>query len=475
MVNQSMVSGEFAIQIENVGKCYQLYDNPANRLKQFILPRIRNYLRLTPRQYFREFWALRGVSFNVRRGEAVGIVGRNGAGKSTLLQLISGILTPTQGNIKVNGSVAALLELGSGFNMEFTGRENVYMTASVLGLATAKIDRKFDEIAAFADIGDFIDQPLSTYSSGMVMRLAFAVNTCVDPDILIVDEALGVGDAPFQAKCYKRLRNLVEQGSTVLFVSHDVGIVRSVCSRAIWLKDGSVEEAGDAQVVAKSYERYCWIQQGVVFSGGASEPVGVEQSVGPVRPTGERSETDGTDVFTVGRFPSNPNMERSGTGDVRIKNLLLYNEAGELAETFDYNEEITFRYLIELSKSVDSDFVLGIRLKDLTGNFVVSMSDAETIHRLSGNRGDRYDMSVRARLNLSSGKYSLLTGIFGFHDGGAVSSGRYDFTDSVIWDLCDDALIIGVRENKLMPLAGPVHQSVPIELIKYAERREGST
>ena len=162
-----------------------------------------------PKSYYREFWALKDVSFEVNKGEAVGIIGRNGAGKSTLLQLICGTLSPTSGTIEVDGTVAALLELGCGFNPEFTGRENVYLNASMLGLTQEKIDDKFDEIAAFADIGDFLEQPTKTYSSGMLMRLAFAVNTCVEPEILIVDEALGVGDAPFQSKCFKRLRQLI--------------------------------------------------------------------------------------------------------------------------------------------------------------------------------------------------------------------------------------------------------------------------
>ena len=195
------MSSEIAIKVESLSKCYQIYNQPQDRLKQAIYPRLQRLMGKEPGSYAREFWALKDVSFEINKGEAVGIVGRNGAGKSTLLQLICGTLNPTSGSVEVKGTVAALLELGSGFNPEFTGRENVYLNASVLGLTQEKADEKFDEIAAFADIGDFLEQPAKTYSSGMLMRLAFAVNTCVDPDILIVDEALSVGDAPFQSKC----------------------------------------------------------------------------------------------------------------------------------------------------------------------------------------------------------------------------------------------------------------------------------
>ena len=246
------MSSEIAIKVENLSKCYQIYDQPHDRLKQSIYPRLQRLVGQQPKQYHREFWALKDVSFEVNKGEAFGIIGRNGAGKSTLLQMICGTLSPTSGSVEVEGTVAALLELGSGFNPEFTGRENVYLNASVLGLTQEETDEKYDEIAAFADIGDFLEQPTKTYSSGMLMRLAFAVNTCVDPEILIVDEALGVGDAPFQSKCFKRLRQLINDGTSILFVSHDISTVRSICSRALWLKSGQTEMWGDAKEDRKS-------------------------------------------------------------------------------------------------------------------------------------------------------------------------------------------------------------------------------
>ena len=191
------MSFDIAIKIQNLSKCYQIYEKPQDRLKQSIFGRVRNILGKSDKVFFREFWALKGVSFEVKKGETVGIVGRNGSGKSTLLQLICGTLNPSSGKIEVNGRVAALLELGSGFNPEFNGRENVYLNAALLGLNKDEIDRKYGDIVAFADIGDFIDQPVKTYSSGMMVRLAFSVIAHVDADILIVDEALAVGDAVF--------------------------------------------------------------------------------------------------------------------------------------------------------------------------------------------------------------------------------------------------------------------------------------
>src|SRR5690606_31274209 len=222
------MSSEIAIKVENLSKCYQIYDQPRDRLKQFVLPRMQQLIGRPPSQYYREFWALKDVSFDVKKGESVGINGRNGSGKSTLLQIITGTLAPTSGSTTTNGRIAALLELGSGFNPEFTGRENVYLNGALLGFSADQINEKFDAIAAFADIGEHLDQPVKTYSSGMLVRLAFAVQVQVEPEILIVDEALAVGDALFQKRCFQRIETLVSDGTTLLFVPHDRGSGRSL-------------------------------------------------------------------------------------------------------------------------------------------------------------------------------------------------------------------------------------------------------
>jgi lipopolysaccharide transport system ATP-binding protein len=247
-----MSSNNIAIRVTSLSKCYEIYSTPRDRLKQFVAPRLQRLAGQSPRQYFREFWALKDVSFEVKKGETVGIIGRNGSGKSTLLQMICGTLTPTTGSIQTNGRVAALLELGSGFNPEFTGRENVYMNAAVLGLSKEEVDARFNEITAFADIGDFVEQPVKTYSSGMMVRLAFAVIAHVDADILVIDEALSVGDAFFTQKCMRYLRKFMEKG-TVLFVSHDTGAVVNLCSHALWLHHGIAKLAGSPKEVSEEY------------------------------------------------------------------------------------------------------------------------------------------------------------------------------------------------------------------------------
>ena len=239
-----MSSDDIALSVRNVSKCFQIYEKPVHRLYQTLCAGHRNF--------YKEFWALRDVSFDVRRGECVGIVGRNGAGKSTLLQIITGTLQPTGGTLECRGRVAALLELGSGFNPEFTGRENVYMNASILGLTREEIDARYQAIQDFSEIGDFIDQPVKTYSSGMMLRLAFAVVAHVDADILIVDEALAVGDAFFQQKCMRFIHKFKEE-HTILFVSHDTGSVVNLCDRGILLESGQLKMIGSPKDVAEQY------------------------------------------------------------------------------------------------------------------------------------------------------------------------------------------------------------------------------
>ncbi len=247
-----MSSNDAVIRVQSLSKCYQIYEHASDRLRQFVLPRLQHFCGHKPTQYFREFWSLQNVSFEVKRGETVGIIGRNGSGKSTLLQIICGTLHPTAGQVEVQGRVAALLELGSGFNPEFTGRENVYLNAGVLGLTRERTEQCFADIEGFADIGQFIDQPVKTYSSGMMVRLAFAVIAHVDADILVIDEALAVGDAFFTQKCMRFLRKFMQTG-TVLFVSHDTASVQNLCSRAIWLEQGKIAQVGNPKDVSEHY------------------------------------------------------------------------------------------------------------------------------------------------------------------------------------------------------------------------------
>ena len=250
-----MSSSDTAIKVEHLSKVYLMYDRPADRLKQFIYPRLQRLAGRPIKTYYREFWALSDVSFEVKKGETVGIIGRNGSGKSTLLQLVCGTLNPAGGSVQTNGRVAALLELGSGFNPEFTGRENVYLNGALLGLSTEEINARFDDITAFADIGEFMDQPVKTYSSGMLVRLAFAVIAHVDADILVIDEALAVGDAVFVQRCMQFIRQFQEKG-TLLFVSHDMSSVINLCGSAVWLHQGRVRDIGQTKSVAEAYLQY---------------------------------------------------------------------------------------------------------------------------------------------------------------------------------------------------------------------------
>ncbi len=322
------MSSEIAIQVEHLSKCYAIYSKPQDRLKQSLLPRVQRLVGRQPRQYYREFWALQDVSFEVRRGETVGIIGRNGSGKSTLLQMICGTLTPTGGSIRTNGRVAALLELGAGFNPEFTGRENVYLNASILGLSTEEIDDRFADIVAFADIGDFVDQPVKSYSSGMYVRLAFAVIAHVDADILVIDEALAVGDAFFTQKCMRFMRRFMETG-TVLFVSHDTAAVINLCHKALWLDQGRSLFQGTPKEAAERYLAAMYeAQQGESGATVADEPP--VQPLPPVRWRDMRQDFINTTQFRndIELFQFNPEAAAFGKGGGTITSVQLLDTAG---------------------------------------------------------------------------------------------------------------------------------------------------
>lgn len=315
-----MSSNEPTVRAVGVGKCYELYHKPVHRLWQA--------LSRKHAQFYREFWALRDISFEVRRGECIGILGANGSGKSTLLQLIAGTLALTTGTIDIRGRIAALLELGSGFSPVFTGRENVYMNGAILGFSRREIAERFDAIAAFANIGEFIDQPVKIYSSGMLLRLAFAVQVQVEPDILIVDEALAVGDARFQLKCFNRLEELMARGTTVLFVSHSIEEVKQLCTRAILLHKGQMVMQGDPVKCGMEYYRTLFPKPQVSKAVGASAAAvsgrQAPQGEGPYRYHVDLSKAEhyGKGGVTISRIVvdgvSAPNVF-SGDQDILIK------------------------------------------------------------------------------------------------------------------------------------------------------------
>lgn len=335
---------EYAIQVKNLSKCYQIYDRPSDRLKQSIHSGVRRIIGKQPKPFYREFWALKDISFDIKKGESVGIIGQNGSGKSTLLQLICGTLSPTTGTVKTQGRIAALLELGSGFNPDFTGRENVYMNAAVLGMSAADINTKFDEILLFADIGEFIDQQTKTYSSGMLVRLAFAVQVCIEPDILIVDEALAVGDALFQKRCFERMDRLRTNGTTLLFVSHDQESVRTMTSKAIFLEHGVIKFSGTSADVLLEYRKSLHELESKRLNQVAARLKEKKQHARQVQqsaaPTAEKMV--GADVSTD-KVEVSERLKAFSFGDLdaEVLDVAVLNAKGESCSHFDPRDKIT--------------------------------------------------------------------------------------------------------------------------------------
>ncbi len=386
------MSSDVAIRVRNITKTYQIYDKPQDRLKQS--------LWRGRKQFYREFKALDNVSFEVRKGETVGIIGRNGSGKSTLLQIICGTLAPTSGTVEVNGRVAALLELGAGFNPEFTGKENVYMNASILGLSKEEIDAKYDEIVAFAGIGDFINQPVKTYSSGMYVRLAFAVIAHVDADILVIDEALAVGDAFFTQKCMRFLRRFMKTG-TVLFVSHDTAAVTNLCSFVLWLHNGRTQLVADAKTVCEKYLENLYSDRQKVRPGTQEKEID-EPSLRRSNDEKHRERVDGRLKFLnqtqyrndIQIFEFDPDADCFGDGSASITGVQLLNEKLEPLSWVVGGDRVRLKIEGVAHKYLDS-LIVGFFVKDRLGqnlfgdnSFISYMDDPVAIH--SGEKFNGY-------------------------------------------------------------------------------------
>jgi lipopolysaccharide transport system ATP-binding protein len=341
---------DLLVSVRGVGKCYHIYAQPRDRLMQT--------LWRGRRQFYREFWALRGVDFDLRRGESLGIVGRNGSGKSTLLQIIAGTLAPTEGEVQVRGRVGALLELGSGFNAEYTGRENVYMSASIMGFSPAQIAARYDEIAAFADIGDFLNQPVKTYSSGMFVRLAFAVQVLLDPDILIVDEALAVGDMAFQFKCMSHMKRLLERGTSVILVTHDAQNVRMFCQRTLWLLDGQVQMRGDPVPVTAAYVRYLFGDDPKPAAETAAAPATEAAAEAPAATAATPQEA------AWETLASRPDLIRWGSGEVVVEAVRFGAGGARTIPVFEYGDDMCLEVRIRAQQDVslpDLGFAFSLR------------------------------------------------------------------------------------------------------------------
>lgn len=416
------------ICIQDLSKRFEIYAHPYDQLKQFLYPRIRRRLGLEFKQYFQEFWALQDISFEIHRGESWGIVGMNGSGKSTLLQIIAGTLPPTLGNIDVQGKVVALLELGSGFNPNFTGRENVRLYSALLGISQTELDKKLEEIQNFADIGDHFDQPLATYSSGMQMRLAFAVATASYPEVLIIDEALAVGDAYFQQKCFHRIDDFQKQGGTLLFVSHDSNAVKQLCDNALLLDGGRMISCGTPKDVIDLY--YGIISK---ISDKSGSEVSIDQMNNSCPDTSHYHKR--ASIVTT-----NHNAE--------LLDFQIFNSDNKKIKHIVSESEIVVQYKIKHKKNF-SHPAYGIIVRDRLGRSIYEISTYSMSKQVQPVEAQEVRViSFRLFFNLRAGHYSFSIGVAN------KGYGRSDFEEYSL--LMHDVELIEVLENSLMDYYGGV-------------------
>ena len=424
---------DIAIKVSNLTKIYKLYDKPTLRLKEA--------LSVTKKKYHKDFQALNDVSFEIQKGEMLGIIGKNGAGKSTILKIITGVLTPTSGTVEINGKISALLELGAGFNPEYTGIENVYLNGTMIGFTKEEMDRKIDDIIGFADIGDFINQPVKTYSSGMFARLAFAVAINVEPDILIVDEALSVGDVFFQAKSYKKLEDLKNSGKTILFVTHDMGSVMKYCNRAIIFNAGCIVAQGNPAEMIDIYKKILVGQfdgdkkdvddlieketpTELMENTGKSGKKAVSGGNGPEPDKGIKPGTKWQDYMLV-----NPNSQIYGDKRAEITDFGIFDENGEITNTIYKFKEFSVRMKIRFNETIENP-IFAFSIKDIKGteltgtNTIIEKTDTGVIRQ-----GEEAEIEFRQKMILQGGQYLLLLGCTGFEQDNLVVYNR-------LYDIC---------------------------------------
>ncbi|MFZ1814298.1 MAG: ABC transporter ATP-binding protein [Rhizobiaceae bacterium] len=417
------MSSDHAIEVQNLGKTYNIYASPTDRLKQMVVPRLQRFFG-SPSEYFIKYRAVHDVSFRIARGETVGIIGRNGSGKSTLLQMICGTLTPSVGTLNVHGRIAALLELGAGFNPEFTGRENLYLNASIMGASVAETESRFDDIARFCDIGMFMDQPVKTYSSGMYVRLAFATAIHTDPDILIVDEALAVGDEAFQRKCYARISDLKDDGTTILFVSHSAETIVQLCDRAILMDGGEVLLDGAPRMVVSNYHRLTNMtpdqaaiarekirQLGNLSLQRDAQPTEKLEYEEPheAAKTTVRSWFDAA-LVTVSRIDYEPR-------GALITNCRIVDGQGMAVNVVPPGQQLFFEYEVSFDRDVEK-VGFGMLLKGVSGVALGGATTSFTPEMLiSAKAGEKRQMRFRFDAALTPGTYFLNAGVSGMIDG----------------------------------------------------------
>lgn len=387
---------EIAISVEHLNKVYKLYNKPSDRLKETLGMKVP----------VREHYALNDVSFGVHKGETVGIIGTNGSGKSTILKIITGVLNPTAGKVDVNGRISALLELGAGFNMEYSGLENVYLNGTMIGFTREEIDARLDAILSFADIGDFIHQPVKTYSSGMFVRLAFAVAINIEPEILIVDEALSVGDVFFQAKCYRKFEDFKKMGKTILFVSHDLGSISKYCDRVVLLNQGVKLDEGQPKAMVDLYKKL------LVRQGEEAEEAAAEEKIDQQDPLPQVVGECWKDSLVT-----NPEVLEYGEKQAEVIDFAIVDEHDRITNTIEKGTEFKIRMKIAFRETVE-DPIFAYTLKDLKGteitgtNTMFEKEDVDTQHA-----GDIREVTFTQKMDLQGGEYLISFGCTGYREG----------------------------------------------------------
>ena len=375
-----------AIEIRNLSKMYKLYNKPSDRL--------RDSLGLSRKKRYKEHYALQNINFDIHEGECVGIIGTNGSGKSTILKIITGVLSPTEGTVTVNGRISALLELGAGFNPEYSGMENIYLNGTMLGFSEEEIDSRLDEILSFADIGDFVNQPVKTYSSGMFVRLAFAVAINIDPEILVVDEALSVGDVFFQSKCYHKFEEFKKQGKTILFVSHDLGSVSKYCDRVILLNQGEMLDEGTPKAMVDMYKQLL-VHQDPVKQAENTEP--------------EENWKDG--------FQVNPNNLEYGEKQAEIRDFVVVDSSGRHTNTIEKGSEFEIKMRLHFNESIQQP-IAAFTIKNIQGTEITGTNTMyEGINIEHPDAGRECVVTFRQKMDLQGGEYLISFGCTGYRNG----------------------------------------------------------
>ena len=395
----TLMDNDVVISVKHISKAYKLYEKPIDRLKES--------WSLTKRSYHTDHFALNDINIDVRRGECVGIVGTNGSGKSTLLKIITGVLNPSSGSVQIEGRISALLELGAGFNLDYTGLKNIYLNGTIMGYSKEEMDQKVNDIIEFAEIGDFINQPVKTYSSGMFARLAFAVAINVDPDILIVDEALSVGDIFFQAKCFRKFNEFQERGKTILFVSHDLGSVLKYCNRCLLINKGQQIELGNTADVVNTYRRL------LVQNTREEDKKKADDEVSGASEQDVKTVSDPNAAWKDSMIINN-NFVEYGDGTAKIIDFAVFDDKGEIATSVLKGTEYVLKMKIEFYSDVSAP-IFAFKIKDLKGTELTGTNTSlENCMKESVKAGDIVTVCFKQRMMLQGGQYLLAISCTGF-------------------------------------------------------------